>query len=361
MTVPIATSPGRSGFGPQLSLSYDSGAGNGPFGFGWSLSLPQITRKTDKGLPQYNDAVESDVFILPGAEDLVPELEKDAAGNWVIKDGKYVIHDEPRTVDGVTYRVRRYRPRIEGLFARIARWTKVETGETHWRSITRDNVTTLYGKDNNSRIFDPADPSPANPTRVFSWLMCESYSGYVRQPTQNQPNRYLKKSLPPLEFDYTQIPSPEQLARQPIREVDAESLENLPVGLDGASYQWIDLDGEGTSGILTEQADAWFYKRNRSANNVVWEDHHERTIARFGPAELVASKPALGLAGGGQFLDLSGDHWMKRKARGSSSPTAHSPSTWPTSPATASPTWCGSATARSVTGPTWATATSAPR
>ena len=47
MSVPIATSPGRSGFGPQLSLSYDSGAGNGPFGFGWSLSLPAITRKTE--------------------------------------------------------------------------------------------------------------------------------------------------------------------------------------------------------------------------------------------------------------------------------------------------------------------------
>jgi hypothetical protein len=38
MTVPIATSPGRSGFGPQLALSYGSGAGNGLFGFGWSLS-----------------------------------------------------------------------------------------------------------------------------------------------------------------------------------------------------------------------------------------------------------------------------------------------------------------------------------
>ena len=48
--------PGRGGFGPQLALSYDSGAGNGPFGFGWSLSLPSITRKTDKGLPQYRDA-----------------------------------------------------------------------------------------------------------------------------------------------------------------------------------------------------------------------------------------------------------------------------------------------------------------
>src|SRR6478609_11060226 len=51
MSVPLATSPGRSGFGPQLSLAYDSGAGNGPFGLGWNLSLPSITRRTDKGLP----------------------------------------------------------------------------------------------------------------------------------------------------------------------------------------------------------------------------------------------------------------------------------------------------------------------
>src|SRR3974377_2300063 len=58
MTVPIYTSLGRSGFGPQLSLSYDSGSGNGPFGFGWSLALPAITRKTDKGLPRYLDADE---------------------------------------------------------------------------------------------------------------------------------------------------------------------------------------------------------------------------------------------------------------------------------------------------------------
>ena len=56
MSVPIATSPGRSGFGPQLSLSYDSGAGNGPFGFGWSLSVPSITRQTDNGLAQYQVA-----------------------------------------------------------------------------------------------------------------------------------------------------------------------------------------------------------------------------------------------------------------------------------------------------------------
>src|SRR5512136_147571 len=62
-TVPIQTSPGRANFGPQLNLAYDSGSGNGPYGFGWSLGLPSVTRKTDKGLPRYQDADESDVFI----------------------------------------------------------------------------------------------------------------------------------------------------------------------------------------------------------------------------------------------------------------------------------------------------------
>ena len=31
-SVPIFVSPARSSFGPQLSLSYNSGSGNGPFG-----------------------------------------------------------------------------------------------------------------------------------------------------------------------------------------------------------------------------------------------------------------------------------------------------------------------------------------
>src|SRR6266446_4994695 len=97
MSVPIATSPGRSGFGPQLSLSYDSGTGNGPFGFGWSLSISSITRKTDKGLPQYKDAEESDVFLLSGAEDLVPVLVLD------MQNGVWVRQSVERTVAGEVY------------------------------------------------------------------------------------------------------------------------------------------------------------------------------------------------------------------------------------------------------------------
>ena len=165
MSVPIATSPGRSGFGPQLSLSYDSGAGNGPFGFGWSLSVPSITRKTEKGLPQYLDAQESDVFVLSGAEDLVPVLVPDAQGKWTRE--KLPI----RRVGGVNYQVDRYRPRIEGLFARIERWTNTgDASDVFWRSISKDNITTWYGKTADSRVADPT-----NPKHIFSWLICLSH------------------------------------------------------------------------------------------------------------------------------------------------------------------------------------------
>jgi len=182
MAVPIATSPGRAGFGPQLSLSYDSGAGNGPFGFGWSLSLPSITRKTDKGLPQYFDGVASDIFILSGADDLVPVYRQDADGSWTaahvgyyrdpvgfwVRDpsGRLVIHDDE--IDG--YRVRRYRPRIESLFAVIECWSKIGSpSDVHWRSISSDNVLAVYGLDPNSRIADPLDAS-----HIFAWLLCET-------------------------------------------------------------------------------------------------------------------------------------------------------------------------------------------
>ncbi|WP_283234638.1 SpvB/TcaC N-terminal domain-containing protein, partial [Candidatus Protofrankia californiensis] len=154
--VPIATSPGRSGFGPQLALSYDSGSGNGVFGFGWRLSLPAITRKTDKGLPRYDDDRESDVFILSGSEDLVPVL---APGGELRDD----TTTDPR------YAIRRYRPRVDTLCARIERWTRLDDGDVHWRSISSANVLTVYGTDGDSRITDPEDSA-----RVFSWLICES-------------------------------------------------------------------------------------------------------------------------------------------------------------------------------------------
>jgi hypothetical protein len=108
------------------------------------LSLPSITRRTDKGLPRYED--ESDTFILSDTEDLVPMPIEGSPGQWrraeVPRDG---------------YLVMQYRPRIEGLFSRIERWRRTSDGDTYWRSISKDNVTTFYGRTPESCIADPAD------------------------------------------------------------------------------------------------------------------------------------------------------------------------------------------------------------
>ncbi len=198
LTVPVFTSPGRQGFGPALSVSYDSGAGNGPFGVGWRLSVPSVSRKTSKGLPRYEDAADSDAFVLSEAEDLVPLL-LNQAGAWA----------EDTFADPTqTFQVRRYRPRVEGGFARIERWTHLASGDVHWRTTSRDNVTSLYGRSPNSRISDPADPS-----HVFSWLLDATVDdrgnavvyGYKAEDDANVPasaheagrqvtaNRYLKR------------------------------------------------------------------------------------------------------------------------------------------------------------------------
>ena len=75
-TVPIALPPGRNGFQPLLNLVYSTGNGNGPFGLGWNLSIPGVSRKTSRGVPRYADErgtpSERDTFLLSGAEDLVP-------------------------------------------------------------------------------------------------------------------------------------------------------------------------------------------------------------------------------------------------------------------------------------------------
>ena len=140
MSIPIATSTGR-GLDPQLSLTYNSGSNNGPFGFGWELSLPAITRKTEKGIPRYQ---ESDAFLLAGVEELVPIFRKDQQGNATFQEE---LHDE--------YVVRRYSPRVDQSFLRIERWTKPTNGHIYWRTITPDNITSVFGRDDNSRIYDP--------------------------------------------------------------------------------------------------------------------------------------------------------------------------------------------------------------
>src|SRR5579864_7851754 len=129
VSVPLPVSPCRDNQAPSLALAYDSGARQGPFGIGWSVGVPSITRRTDKGVPRYADNDESDIFVLSGEDDLVPVLSAQHGG-WA----------HVPTRDG-PYRVDRYAPRVERGFARIERLTHSVTGDTHWRVISPDNVT----------------------------------------------------------------------------------------------------------------------------------------------------------------------------------------------------------------------------
>jgi RHS repeat-associated protein len=158
ISIPVKVSPGRSGFAPELTLSYDSGNGNGIFGLGWNLGIPSISRRTSKGLPQYNDLADSDTFLMSGAEDLVPFLEEQN-GQWL-----------PVTFQQNEYTISRYRPRTEGLFARIERWRHTASGISHWRITTKDNVTSIYGESALARIASIEDPA-----KVFQWLLEKTY------------------------------------------------------------------------------------------------------------------------------------------------------------------------------------------
>ncbi|NUP06852.1 MAG: hypothetical protein HOW73_12440, partial [Polyangiaceae bacterium] len=73
-SIPIPLTPAPHGPTPPLSISYDSGSGNGLFGHGWSLGVGQLSRRTDKHLPEYRDSEDSDELLF-GGEGLVPWLE----------------------------------------------------------------------------------------------------------------------------------------------------------------------------------------------------------------------------------------------------------------------------------------------
>ncbi|MFN0217011.1 MAG: SpvB/TcaC N-terminal domain-containing protein, partial [Saprospiraceae bacterium] len=152
-SIPLPFSPNRNGFTPSLAASYNSGSGNSILGIGWALDIPSIVRRTDKILPRYRDFTEEeDVFMFSGAEDLVPMLE------WDCDHWKKLV----REIKG--YRIESYRPRIEGAFSKIERISHSMVG-VYWRVVTRDNITTIFGRNQSHRLCDPE-----NPERVYQWL-----------------------------------------------------------------------------------------------------------------------------------------------------------------------------------------------
>lgn len=165
-SIPLPFSTGRKGATPELSLSYNSGGGNSPFGLGWNMSYPCIQRRTEKALPQYRDgdpagdASEEDVFIFSGAEDLVPVFIQNNQGHWVRKTGME---------NNVS--IQYYRPRIESAFARIERLN--DGGNIYWRVRTKDNIVSIFGKSDNAKLYSPV--ASEGKDKTFRWCLEYSY------------------------------------------------------------------------------------------------------------------------------------------------------------------------------------------
>ncbi|MEO7179144.1 MAG: SpvB/TcaC N-terminal domain-containing protein, partial [Allosphingosinicella sp.] len=153
--IPIPT-PAPRGVSPGLALTYASGSGNGPFGMGFDITVPRLSRRSASfGIPRYDS---TDRFTHSEQGTLVPKLDA---------QGKAESRLEP--AGNPIWRVGTWLPRVEGAFARIEQWQRLSDSVSHWRVQTNANAVHYYGQSDDGRIHDPA----AAP-RISEWLLEET-------------------------------------------------------------------------------------------------------------------------------------------------------------------------------------------
>ena len=87
---------------------------------------------------------------------------------------------------------------------------------------------------------------------IVSFVSSISHIFYVRNGTG-----YLHTSIPPLEFEYIRARITDD-----VKDVDPESLENVPAGLENSKFEFLDLDGEDGVAFYLDKGGAFFYKPN---------------------------------------------------------------------------------------------------
>jgi hypothetical protein len=164
-SVPIALPPGRDGFVPSLALRYSSGYGAGPVGMGWRLDVPGISRRTERGVPIYDDL--TDTFVLSGAEELV------AVGPRPEAPGS--MQYRPRTERGFARIVHHRRPGQD--FAGRGREPEATSSNNDfWEVKSPSGLTSVYGTprpaDADAAWTDPAVlADPEAPDRILGWRL----------------------------------------------------------------------------------------------------------------------------------------------------------------------------------------------
>jgi hypothetical protein len=131
--IALSTPPGIIGFAPKISLTYEGGGGNGILGYGWSLPMTYVQRRTDRGIPTYGADVgfpREDTFINEMKEELV-----------AVEGGDFFCQNE-------------------GAFIRYR-----QIGD-HWEGTLPNGTRLEFGMSVEARIQDGADTN-----RVFCWLL----------------------------------------------------------------------------------------------------------------------------------------------------------------------------------------------
>ncbi|WP_068775021.1 SpvB/TcaC N-terminal domain-containing protein [Paenibacillus sp. FJAT-26967] len=183
MSIPVYASPCRE-FEPELQLGYSSGSGNGAFGLGFSLTSSSISRRTDTGIPKYDD---TDRFLLDG-EEIIPKLDSDTL--------KPLTRTE--YAGEQTWLITEYIHRMEGSFTKIELWQA--DGTSYWKLLSGSNVSSVYGQSTTARVADPARPA-----RIYQWYLEQDVDAkgnkriytYSTENQDNIPDTLSEQNRPP--------------------------------------------------------------------------------------------------------------------------------------------------------------------
>lgn len=139
--IPIYTSSSRE-LSPELSLHYQSTAGNGAFGVGFDVGISAVSVSSKKAIPTYTD---KDTFVLDGQELVATDTRAEV-------------------LDNKQYTVITYRPSVDTSFNKIEQW--LASDGSYWRVIDCQNTLSIYGLAKDSQITNPKIT-----TKVYSWLL----------------------------------------------------------------------------------------------------------------------------------------------------------------------------------------------
>ncbi|MGD6808218.1 MAG: toxin TcdB middle/N-terminal domain-containing protein [Candidatus Bathyarchaeia archaeon] len=335
--IPLWFPLGPNRFQPDMGIVYSSGAGNGPFGIGWHIPVMKITRRTDRGLPTYDDAL--DTFLLDN-EEIVPvgnghyqcrreekfrRIERNGGG-WIIRDKggrSFLLGTTPAarvedTQNGITriyawliekaidtngneinYSYHRHKNQIYLKTIAYSVYSITFIDEIRPDPFTErragfDITTALRYSAIEYRINGDPDPCFRRYTMTYnecpytnlSLLASVTFSG-----SRNQSEGPKTASMPTLRFTYTPF-SPSHQYHTFISEIH----EPPPLSLEETDFDLVDLFNNGLPGVIQLSSPIHRFWPNKGHG--CWGP--PRSLSKL-PAVITLDDPAVG------FADMDGN------------------------------------------------------